>query len=63
MLCVDCQLRPVIFRRTLCLECLAGKMPAPQKRAPYRPEDHAGKRAALRAMIDAARKGERNEQL
>ena len=55
MLCADCRLRPVVFRRTLCLECMAAKMPTPVKRAAYRPGDHAGKRAALKALIEKAR--------
>ena len=54
MLCADCHIRPTLPRRTRCLECMAGKMPAPPKRAPYHPEDHAGKRARLRQAIEAA---------
>ena len=55
MLCADCGIRPVVFRRTRCLECLAGATPPPRKRPPYHPEDHAGKREALRKLIEAAK--------
>ena len=55
MLCVDCGIRPVIYRRTRCLECQSEHQPTPQmKRWPYCREDHAGKRERLRAAIAEA---------
>ena len=64
-LCVDCRRLTAMHRRERCNICeaavITGRTVPPRQPAAYRPEDHAGKRAALRAMIDAARKGERNE--
>ncbi len=54
MLCADCQLRPVIFRRTRCLECAAGRPMRESRLTQYRPEDHADKRERLREMVMAA---------
>jgi len=56
MLCADCGIRPVVFRRTRCLECLTSKPMRESHPSEYRPEDHAGKREALRKLIEAARK-------
>ena len=56
MLCADCGIRPVVYRRTRCLECLSGKPMRASHPSQYRPEDHAGKRERLRKLIEAARK-------
>mgnify|MGYP000853238828 CR=1 FL=1 len=56
MLCVDCRVRPAMYKRGKCNLCVAGKPPAPAKATPYHPDDHVGKREALRKMIKAARK-------
>lgn len=54
MLCAECGTRPVIFRRTRCLECMAGKPMRESHPRQYCREDHAGKRARLRQAIEAA---------
>lgn len=55
-LCADCGIRPVAYRRTRCLECLTSKPMRESHPSEYRPDDHRGKRAALKVLIEAARK-------
>lgn len=54
MLCADCHIRLVVFRRTRCLECMADKPMRASHPSQYRPEDHAGKRERLKVMVEAA---------
>lgn len=57
MLCVDCR-QPAVKRRSRCRKCWykhAKELKLlRQSETYYRPEDHAGKRARLRAMVQAA---------
>ncbi len=63
MICVDCRLRPAVYRRERCNICeaalITGRTVPPPQPAKYRPKDHTGKREALRALIAAERKAGR----
>lgn len=59
MICVDCGTRRALFGRDRCLECQAKArrtQPPQVERSQYHPDDHRGKRAALKVLIEAARK-------
>lgn len=59
-LCVDCRRLPAMHRRERCNICeaalITGRAVPPRQPAKYRPDDHRGKREALRAAIEAAKR-------